>query len=94
MYSKLPNALAELKILGKGYSKYTGMVNLTKINLMRCEVELKRNCLLKLPHSSTRLTILDILNLIQTETLTEILNNAQYSLLSALPSFVYSKFLK
>ncbi len=70
-----PLTKEEIKMLGKGYSQYTGIVNLTKTNLMRCEVELKGNGLLKLPHSSTRLTILDILKWIETNTLIEVLNS-------------------
>lgn len=59
----------EIKMLGKGYSKYTGRINLEKVNLMRSEIELKGNGLLLLSHAGSRLRIIDILTMIKEGTL-------------------------
>ena len=64
----------DIKILGNGYSKYTGRVNLNKVNLMRMELELKGKQLLLFPHITKRLTVCDILTMIKDHTLTENLN--------------------
>lgn len=64
----------DIKILGNGYSKYTGRVNLNKVNLMRMELELKGKQLLLFPHITERLTVCDILTMIKDQTLTENLN--------------------
>ena len=64
----------DIKILGNGYSKYTGRVNLNKVKLMRMELELKGKQLLLFPHITKRLTVCDILTMIKDHTLTENLN--------------------
>lgn len=69
-----PLSKEEIKILGRGYSKYTGRVNLNKVNLMRMELELKGKQLLLFPHITERLTVCDILTMIKDHTLTENLN--------------------
>ena len=69
-----PLSKEDIKLLGRGYSRYTGRINLTKINLMRCEVELKNDSLLLLPHIGTRLTAMDIITMIKGEVLYNELN--------------------
>lgn len=64
----------DIKILGNGYSKYTGRVNLNKVNLMRMELELKGKQLILFPHITERLTVCDILTMIKDHTLAENLN--------------------
>lgn len=69
-----PLSKEDIKLLGRGYSRYTGRINLTKINLMRCEIELKNDSLLLLPHIGTRLTAMDIITMIKGEALYNELN--------------------
>ncbi len=69
-----PLSKEDIKTLGRGYSKYTGKINLNKVNLMRQEFELKGDGLLLLPHVSKRLTASDIISMIKDETLYEELN--------------------
>ena len=69
-----PLSKEDIKLLGRGYSKYTGRINLTKINLMRCEIELKNDSLLLLPRIGTRLTAMDIITMIKGEVLYNELN--------------------
>jgi hypothetical protein len=64
-----PLSSEDIKALGRGYSKYTGRINLNKVNLMRQEIELKGNELLLLPHANKRLTVSDIISMINDETL-------------------------
>ena len=69
-----PLSEEDIKMLGKGYSKYTDRVNLNKVNLMRMELELKGKQLLLFPHVTNRLTVEDILIKIKENTLIENLN--------------------
>ncbi len=69
-----PISKEDIKTLGRGYSKYTGRINLTKVNLMRIEHELKRGSLLLFPHTGSRLRVIDILTMIEEDTLSENLN--------------------
>ncbi len=69
-----PLSKEDIKILGRGYSKYTGRINLTKINLMRQEFELKGDGLLLLPHTGKRLRVVDIMTMIKGNTLYDNLN--------------------
>ncbi len=69
-----PLSKEDIKTLGCGYSKYTGRINLTKVNLMRIEHELKNDSLLLFPHTGSRLRVIDILTMIEEDTLTENLN--------------------
>lgn len=64
----------EIKILGKAYSKYTGRINLNKVNLRRSERRLKGSKLLLLPHEGEKLTLADIAKMIREKTLTENIN--------------------
>lgn len=64
-----PLSKEDIKTFGRGYSKYTGRINLNKTNLMRQEFELKGNGLLLLPHVGNRLTVNDIISMIKDETL-------------------------
>ena len=69
-----PLSKEDIKMLGRGYSKYTGRVNLNKVNLMRMELELKGTQLLLFPHETNRLTASDILAMIHNNTLIDNLN--------------------
>lgn len=76
-----PLAKDEIKMLGKGYSKYTGRINLEKVNLMRNEIELKDNGLLLLPHTGSRLRVIDILTMIKEDTLYDNLDKTYKSVI-------------
>jgi len=69
-----PLSKEEIKMLGRGYSKYTGRINLNKVNLTRAELELKGKQLLQFPHVTNRLTVNDIITMVEDDTLTENLN--------------------
>ncbi len=70
-----------IKLLGKGYSKYTGRINLDKVNLLRNEFELKGDYLLSLPHVGKRLRVMDIVTMITNNTLYDELNKVFAKLL-------------
>ncbi len=64
----------EIKMIGKGYSKYTGRVKLDEINLRRSERRLKGDKLLLFPHTGDKLTVADITKMIKEGTLLDTIN--------------------
>lgn len=71
----------DIKTLRNGYSKYTSRINLDKVNLLRCEIELKNNSLLLFPHSGNRLRVMDIITMIKNNTLYAELNKVYIQIL-------------
>lgn len=76
-----PLSKEDIKAFGRGYSKYTGRINLDKINLMRMEFELKGDGLLLFQHVGKRLTVEDIITMIKEDTLYNELNRVYKELM-------------
>ena len=89
-----PLSKDDIKILGRGYSKYTGRINLDKVNLLRFEIELKTEKLLLLPHRGKRLKISDILEMLEQGTLYDRLNEVFKTIMTSALLFTKTKTSK
>ena len=61
-------------MFGNAYSKYTGRIKLDRVNMRRSERRLKGSKLLLFPHEQEKLTLADIKNMIENNTLIDELN--------------------